>query len=100
MDVGRLHIEDVLPARCRKTASLEDSLRSLQCSFTHRVNPATNLLGEEGHDVALVEEAQFPVLGLLVIRVPKDAPVQQSAVDIGDHATNVSRAVRLLVARV
>jgi hypothetical protein len=35
----------------------------------------TNLLGEEGHHIALVKQTQFPVLGLFVIRVAKDATI-------------------------
>ena len=62
----------------------------------HRGKGRTHLLGQEGHRERLVEQSQLALLALPVVRIAKNAAVQQRSVDIGHHGANVPRAVRRL----
>mmetsp|Transcript_70650 Transcript_70650/g.160453 ORF Transcript_70650/g.160453 Transcript_70650/m.160453 type:complete len:306 (+) Transcript_70650:159-1076(+) len=55
---------------------------------------ATSLLQDEGHGGALVEETQLAVLVLRVCWVREDAAVEQRAVHVADHGSNVAERVR------
>lgn len=79
MDLSRLDVQDAAFACCSQTSSLLD---------------------QESHDVAFVQQAQLARLRLLVIRVAKNAAIQQRAVHICYHAADVSSTVWLAVGRV
>ena len=53
------------------------------------------LLKDHGHRSALVQDTELALRALLVRGVGKDTTVQKGSVGIGNHATNVSCAVRL-----
>jgi hypothetical protein len=97
VDVGRFDIENILTASCRETTSLIPSKLILSISIDSKGAKA-NLFGEEGHYVAFVKKAQLSVFGLLVVGVSKNTAVQQRAVDVGNHTSDVASAVWLLVA--
>jgi hypothetical protein len=58
---------------------------------------AASLFGEVGHREGLVEEAQLAALRLFVVRVPEDTTVEECAVHVGNHRSDVARRVRLSI---
>lgn len=56
---------------------------------------AASLLGNHGHGNALVQTAKLALGGLIVGRVEENASVEEGAVDIGNHRTDVAGRVRL-----
>jgi hypothetical protein len=57
----------------------------------------THLLGQESHGKCFVQESQFAILALLVVGVTKDAAIEQCAMHVGDHGSNVSGGIWSLV---
>jgi hypothetical protein len=57
----------------------------------------THLLDEERHWESLVEQPQLSALALLVLGIPEDSTVEERAVDVGNHGSDVSRRVGLAV---
>lgn len=55
------------------------------------------MLEDEGHGGALVQNTELALGALLVGGVGEDTSVQKCSVGIGNHGTNVTRAVRLAV---
>lgn len=55
------------------------------------------MLEDEGHGGALVENTELALGALLVGGVSEDASVQKRSVGIGNHGTNVTRAIGLAV---
>jgi len=60
-----------------------------------RVGETASLLRDEGHGVALVEDAELALCGLGVGGVVEDAAVEDGAVDVGNHGPDVPGGVRL-----
>lgn len=56
----------------------------------------SGLLDKEGHRETFVQETQLTILRLLVIRIRKNATVEQRAVNVSNHGTNVTGRVWLL----
>jgi hypothetical protein len=54
----------------------------------------TYLLRQKGHRERLVKQPELPFLALLVVRIPKDATVEQRSMYIGDHTSDISSGVR------
>jgi hypothetical protein len=69
---------------------------ALDLAFEHtRGGDSTSLLGDHGHGDSLVQTAELALGGLIVRRVKENASVEESAVDIGNHRTDVTGGVGL-----
>lgn len=73
--------------------NVEDSL-DLALEHARRGDP-TSLLGDHGHWDPLVQTAQLAFGGFVVSRVEEDSSVEECAVDIGNHRTDVTGRVGL-----
>lgn len=82
MDILRLQIEDAL------NLALEHACRG----------DPSSLLRDHGHREAFVQQPQFAFRRLLVCRIQEDAAIQERAVDVGDHGSDVPGRVALLFA--
>ena len=60
-----------------------------------RMTILLTLFKDHGHGSTLVENTQLALGRLLVGGVGKDTAVEKSSVGIGNHATDISRTVRL-----
>lgn len=55
------------------------------------------ILKYHGHRGALVQDTELALGALLISRVGKDASVEQSSIGIRNHATDITRAIRLAI---
>ena len=91
MDVRRHDVQDPFRPRRRDTSRLRR--RSAPRTQGKEGRPCTHLLRQKGHRERLVQQPQLARLALLVVRVAKDAAVEQRPVHVGDHAPDVARRV-------
>lgn len=56
----------------------------------------THLLRQKRHRKRLIKQPQLPTPTLLIIRIPKDPPIQQRPMHIRHHTPDIPRRVRAL----
>jgi hypothetical protein len=54
------------------------------------------LFSQESHRESFIKQPQFSLLALLIIRITKDAPIEQRPVDVSNHGPDVTRTIRTL----
>lgn len=108
VDVFRLDIQDTLRPRRRQSARLYTNKRtnnihtqSAHTAFTTKQerDGRTDLLRQKRHRKRLIKQPQLPTLTLLIVRIAKDAPIEQRPMHVRHHTPDIPRRVRALARR-
>ena len=89
------YVHDQL-SRCHQPATTTKKFTLKFRQMTTHPKIRTHLFCQKRHRERLVQQPQFTLLTLLIIRIPKDPSVKKRSMHVCDHTPDVPRAVRRL----